>query len=350
MKRILVALAISAVLAGFGFGFAVRTPASPDTSAIPSRSFEFTYVVHVPVLPSGAKEISLWIPLPYEERFQLISNEKIQAPSRYRIETEPQYHDRYAYLTLTAAQASKPVDITVSFHAQRFEHRVSLTRTDAPVTSMLYNTTRFLQPDRLVPSSPEIAAISDRVTQGAPTDLDKARKLYDYVIANMHYDHDGTDWGRGDAVWACDSHHGNCTDFHSLFIALARAQSIPAAFEIGFPLPLDKHEGPVTSYHCWALFYAQGIGWVPIDASEAWKHKDKMDYFFGAVDQNRIKMSLGRDITLRPPEKGAALNYFVYTYAEVDGQPFTGIKSDYSFRDDPVPGEPAATTAVKGAD
>jgi len=313
------------------------TPASPDSSPIPSRSFEFSYVVHVPALPAGAHELRLWIPLPYHERYQIITREKIEAPVSFHIYTDHEYHNRYAYLVLKPAQARQPVDIKVSFHAERLEHSASLNASAPSPISVEYSTVRFLQPDRLVPSSAQITEISDRVTQGSADTVDKARKLYEYVIANMHYDHDGTDWGRGDAVWACDSHHGNCTDFHSLFIALARAQQIPAAFEIGFPLPTDKHEGAVTSYHCWALFYAKGIGWVPIDASEAWKHKDKHDYFFGAVDQNRIKMSLGRDIRLNPPQAGAPLNYFVYPYAELDGQPYKDLKNDYSFSDDPVP-------------
>ena len=67
-----------------------------------------------------------------------------------------------------------------------------------------------------------------------------AKVLYDLVNSHMKYDKSGTGWGRGDAVWACENKHGNCTDFHSLFIALARANKIPAKFEIGFGLP-PKH-------------------------------------------------------------------------------------------------------------
>ena len=66
--------------------------------------------------------------------------------------------------------------------------------------------------------------------------------------------------GRGDAVWACNSKHGNCTDFHSLFIGMARAAGIPARFEIEFSLPANVKAGVTTSYHCWAQFYMNGIG------------------------------------------------------------------------------------------
>jgi Transglutaminase-like superfamily len=125
---------------------------------------------------------------------------------------------------------------------------------------------------------------------------------------------------------------GNCTDFHSLFIGMMRAAGIPARFEIGFPLPADQHDGPIPGYHCWAQFYVEPYGWIPVDASEAWKHPDKKDYFFGAHDDNRLQFTVGRDIRLNPAQQSDPLNYFIYPYAELDGKPFA-LESKFSFRD-----------------
>ena len=94
-----------------------------------------------------------------------------------------------------------------------------------------------------------------KVTEGETTPLDKARAIYDYVFTTMRYDKTGTGWGRGDVLYACDAKKGNCTDFHSLFIAMARSQGIPARFEIGFPLPPDKHSAEIAGYHCWSDFF-----------------------------------------------------------------------------------------------
>lgn len=330
---VLAALLFSGLLS---LGLASRPVRSADAPSSPSRSFEFTSVVHVPAMPAGSKELRLWIPLPYEETYQSISDLKIESPVAYHIDHEKQYGNRYAYLVVNTAKNKDPYDIRVSFHVERSEHRVSLDgKNDSPERPAIAPT-RFLQPDRLVPIDGEIGNLSKQETQGATAPVEKARDIYNYVIATMHYDHDGTGWGHGDAVWACNAKHGNCTDFHSLFIGMSRAAGIPARFEIGFPLPANAHEGAITSYHCWALFYIQRIGWVPIDASEAWKHPEKRDYFFGATDDNRVKMSLGRDIRLNPPQKGDPLNYFVYPYAELDGKPFADLKNEYSFRDDPI--------------
>jgi transglutaminase-like putative cysteine protease len=316
-----------------------------DAPAGASRGFTFTYTTHVAAMPTGAHQLRIWVPLPYEERSQSVTDIKIESPARFKVEHEKEYGNRYAYLTVDSDDAKGPFDIRMTFHAQRMERHVSLTMSDDPPAQPLVSPARFLAPDRLVPINGEIAQLSGKTTEGAAQPVDKARRLYDYIIATMHYDHDGSGWGRGDAIWACDNKHGNCTDFHSLFIAMARAAGIPARFEIGFSIPTKGDAGVIGGYHCWAEFYVQGIGWIPVDASEAWKDKDKVDFYFGGLDQNRVMFTMGRDIRLKPGQKGEPLNYFVYPYAELDGKLFDGLKNDFFYRDDPKPkGRPVKVT------
>jgi hypothetical protein len=72
---------------------------------------------------------------------------------------------------------------------------------------------------------------------------------------------------------------------------------------------------------------------VPVDASEAAKDPSRREYFFGAHDENRVEFSKGRDVILAPREKGDPLNYFIYPYAEIDGQPFAGTAYEILYRD-----------------
>lgn len=172
------------------------------------------------------------------------------------------------------------------------------------------------------------------VTQAdAKTDLEMARATYNHVVSTVKYDKSGKGWGRGDIYYACDASRGNCTDLHAIFIGYARAVGIPARFAIGFPLPADRGAGKIAGYHCWAEFCAKGIGWVPIDASEAAKNPAKREYFFGAHDENRIELSRGRDLTLSPPQAGEPLNYFVYPYVEVDGKSYGDLETKYTYSD-----------------
>jgi len=246
---------------------------------------------------------------------------------------EQEYHDHYAYLEIDPSRLATPDPITMVFKATRRENRIGRLRTSPGRVSAAADMKRSLQPDRLVPLDGLIGDLSRQQTKGLKKPLDKARAIYNYVLTTMRYDKTGEGWGRGDAIFACKARHGNCTDFHALFIVMMHAAGIPARFEIGFPLPRDKSAGDISGYHCWAQFWIDGMGWVPVDASEAWKDPTRRDYFFGAHDANRILFTRGRDIRLDPPQKGDRLNYFVYPYVELDGKPWTGLQTSFSFRD-----------------
>ena len=56
-----------------------------------------------------------------------------------------------------------------------------------------------------------------------------------------------------------------------------------------------------------------------MDASEAWKNPSRHDYYFGHLDADRVAFTMGRDLALKPPQRGALLNYLIYPYAELDG-------------------------------
>jgi transglutaminase-like putative cysteine protease len=315
--------------------------ALPRTSAVDAaksqRSFAFTYQVHVPA-DAGAKSVHLWIPLPQDDAYQSVSHLKIESPVSHTDGHDPEYHNPFAVFTPTAAEAAAGYDVTLVFDATRHEHVVDI---NSPAMQKAANTSvandplmkRYLEPDKLVPLNGTIAELAKQQTAGDTTPLEKARHIYNYVVATMRYDKTGEGWGHGDAIWACTAKRGNCTDFHSLFIGMMRSVGIPARFEIGFPLPEGKSEGDIPGYHCWAEFYLNGIGWIPVDASEAWKHPEKHDYFFGAHDDNRVFFTYGRDITLSSQQKGAPLNYFIYPYAEADGQPLKDLTTHFSFRD-----------------
>lgn len=303
-------------------------------AGIAARSFEFTYVTRIPERPADARSSRIWIPLPQSGPYQTISDLKIESPFAYTTHRDSEYGNEYVYLEVPAAKVAAPAEVRVYFQATRQEHRVALdTQPIAAKTGAgAGELQRFLQPDRRVPLGGIIGELSAQETRGMQDPVAKARAIYDYVIATMRYDKSGTGWGNGDAIWACTAKRGNCTDFHSLFIGMMRAAGIPARFEIGFSLPEDQHGGTIAGYHCWAQFYVAPYGWIPVDASEAWKHPEKKNYFFGAHDHNRLQFSVGRDIRLDPPQQSEPLNYFIYPYAEVDGRPLA-LESKFSFQD-----------------
>jgi transglutaminase-like putative cysteine protease len=298
-----------------------------------SRHFTFRYEFAIRNLTPG-EQVRIWIPLAHSDQFQTVKVLSTTGDLPLKQTREREYGNEMLYAS--AEKASKAeYHFAVEYDVVRNERAVPLSGTVRLAATRLpeRERQRFLQPDRLVPVTGLPAEIAAKQVAGRTTDLERARALYDYVFHTMKYDKTGTGWGRGDTLWACDSKRGNCTDFHSLFISMARSQKIPARYEMGFSIPTDKHSGEVPGYHCWADFYLKGTGWVPVDISEAWKHPEKHDYFFGAHDVDRVQFTMGRDITLSPPQQGHPLNYFVFPYVEVNGKEFSNVATKNTFAD-----------------
>jgi transglutaminase-like putative cysteine protease len=297
-----------------------------------SRHFTFHYDFTVKKLPAG-KKIRIWIPAAQSDAYQEVKIVSAKGDLPLKKTREPRYGNEM-YFAQTGNAAKAELHFAVVYDVMRHE-RVALNSSPHLIAASLTSAERKqdLQPDALVPITGLPADLAAKVTEGKTQPLDKARAIYDYVFTTMRYDKTGTGWGRGDVLYACDAKKGNCTDFHSLFIAMARSQGIPARFEIGFPLPSDKHSAEIAGYHCWSDFYIDGRGWIPVDISEAWKHPEKRDYFFGAHDVNRMQFSMGRDLRLSPAQDGKPLNYFVYPHVEVEGKEWPNVSLAFSFTD-----------------
>jgi len=297
-----------------------------------SRHFTFHYAFTVKNLAAG-KKIRVWIPAAHSDAFQEVKVISAKGDLPLKKTREPKYGNEI-YFAEANSPAAAELHFDIEYDVVRHE-RVALGSAPHLTAASLTKNGRLedLQPDTLVPVTGLPADLAVKVTEGKTEPLDKTRAIYDYVFTTMKYDKTGTGWGRGDVLYACDAKKGNCTDFHSLFIAMARSQGIPARFEIGFPLPPDKHTSEIAGYHCWSDFFVDGKGWIPVDISEAWKHPEKRDYFFGSHDVNRVQFSMGRDLRLNPPQDGKPLNYFVYPYVEVDGQEYANVALAFSFSD-----------------
>lgn len=293
-----------------------------------SRHFVFEYSFTVRLNEPG-KPLDVWFPMPQSSPFQQVKVVSIVSDLPVRQTREAEYGNRMFYAH--AAHAARTTyHFSVKYDVVRLEH-LAFASAEQPTDKAELQ--RFLQPDKLVPITGKPAQLAREQVKPRMSAIEKARALYDYTFTTMRYDKSGTGWGRGDALWACDAKHGNCTDFHSVFISMARSQGIPAKFEIGFPLPEGSHASDIAGYHCWAEFYVPQRGWFPVDISEAWRHQEKKEYFFGANDANRVQFTVGRDITLNPRQHGPALNYFIYPYVELGGEVYPNVSNAFSFSD-----------------
>ncbi|MDA0315828.1 MAG: transglutaminase domain-containing protein [Bacteroidetes bacterium] len=270
-------------------------------------SFEFYYTVTLPTLTESAE---IWIPMALSDAFQEVKILEKKVPVNSKLLKDPVNKNEVLYVALGPDNSGQI--ISISYAVERKEK--------GPYPATLTDASLYLQGNKLMPVGgrfEDIAkeALGEKIKE---SHLIQARSLYDYIIETMRYMKFG-DFGNGDSNYACDSKTGNCSEFHSYFISLARSVGIPARFAIGASIPSDRNEGGMDGYHCWAEFYADGKWW-PVDISEANKYTALATYYFGRHPANRIEFTRGRDLELNPGPASGPINFLVYPYLEVNGK------------------------------
>jgi transglutaminase-like putative cysteine protease len=299
--------------------------------------YEFRYAAQVTELPESATHVDLWIPVPSDSQGQKVNSVSVVRPSGGEVRTEPQYQNRIFHYRFRGPfkKGQSPPAAELVFDVVRTEVVIpeakALKANGRVGKSNVLDV--YLRPNRLIPIGGKVSQIAASLNLPKHDPLRVGRRLYDYLIETMVYDWKAPGAGRGDVLWACDSKTGDCTDYHSTFIALCRSQGIPADHEFGFPIRTQEKSGLLAHYHCWARFWVDGVGWIPADISEADKHPELREYNFGSLTPKLLKLTHGRDITLAPPQSGERLNIFVYPYAEVDGRPTQTVKWSMSFKE-----------------
>jgi len=268
--------------------------------------FQFVYRVKLPDITGEAR---VWIPLAKTDAFQAVTVEETNIPVKWEKVQDRDYRNEICVLYPKPEDSGKTVEL---------RYRV-VRKEKAAYPANNGEAARYLRPEKLVPTDETFRTLAEKATTGKTDDLDRAKALYDHVMGRMRYDKSGTGWGRGDAKYACDIRTGNCTDFHSYFIALARSIGIPARFAIGATIPADKNEGTIEGYHCWAEFLADGR-WIPVDISEAWKNPKLADYYFGHNPANRFELTKGRDLMVDPEPASGPINFLAYPLLEMNGE------------------------------
>ncbi len=306
------------------------TPFDPFTD---TQRLEFEY--RVAIDRPDAPVLRIWLPYPIDDAEQSVLGYEVEQPATLklpaRLMRETRYGNAMLYFEIGRDEFPEtgPLNLSVRYRIER--RPVGIVAAAEAANRPNLRTDLYSGPNPWLKSNETIREMAREATAKARSDSDKVRALYDYVHDLMTYDKQGEGWGRGDPIWACTAKRGNCTDFHSLYIAMAGEVGLTARFEIGVPIPTQADEGEIPGYHCWARVLDPARGWVPIDASEA-KKSGQRDAYFGALPSDRVAFSIGRDLVLSPAQQGAGLNFFIYPYAEAGGAEYEGVRSSFHFR------------------
>ena len=179
---------------------------------------------------------------------------------------------------------------------------------------------KYLKASPFIPSdNRKVITIAEDAVEDARTELEKARKIYEWTIANTFRDPDVKGCGLGKALVTLNEAKGGgkCADISSVFVTVLRAAGIPARDVYG--LRSTGKNGAITGdFHCWAEFYLPGTGWVQADPADVRKamliEKLELDspktlehteFFWNGDNLFRIVMSRAdRGATFKPAQQG----------------------------------------------
>ena len=305
------------------------------------RTFEVTTRVEVSV-PEG--ETRVWLPLPLagdtDWHRSLESSWKGNA-TRAAIARDGKYGVTMLHAEWPAREANPVVEITSRFATR--DRAVDPTK-PVPGAEQLSATERafFTAPTELIPTDGIVRKTALGIVKGARTDVEKARAIYEWVVDNTFRDPKvrGCGWGDIKAMLETGNFGGKCGDLNALFVGLVRSVGVPARDSYGIRVAASEYGyeslGVATpaisrAQHCRAEFFAQAVGWVPVDPADVRKVvleeppgllalgdakvTAARKRLFGGWEMNWLAYNMGHDIRL-PNSIGPKLPYLMYPNGE----------------------------------
>jgi transglutaminase-like putative cysteine protease len=342
---------------------ALAAPVFAQTPQPKQASFQIRNVFTVKV-PKEAHAFRAWFALPQEDAHSTVRNLKVTADYPVQYDTDSS-GNKIGYLEVKGAHKDQ-ITITEEFDLTRTE---VLSKVDAANTRPLTKEervalSRYLQPSTHVIVNEDIKKLAASITGGETNPVLAARKLYDWTYQNINY------WVKdpahlkasavGSTEYCLKSKTGNCTDFHSLYSSLAISSGLPTRMIYGSLLKPTLNGLDVdASYHCWVEFYAPRLGWIPLDASLAniyWEEiplneknktlverttstgyrgsdRDKVEYYFGNLDERRVVWSVGRDLMMQPRQEDGPVNSLPKMYVEIDGKQSADWTRQFTYKE-----------------
>jgi transglutaminase-like putative cysteine protease len=266
------------------------------------RSYTFSYSVQVQTREAAAPNtLYLWIPRPAlsasQRNPELLSRNTESFVENYR-------RTNLFRLVDLAANSTVTVDQTwlVEVYAQETNLRYQQIKEDA--SSPIY--AAYTQADSLVPSDDErIRTLGESIRGRERNPYLKARRIYEWLIKEG--DISLSDPENTGVLDALEQRRFDSYTASLLFCALARSVGVPAVPISG--VLVNRGE---TIKHCWAEFWIDGFGWVPLDPALGAGagpagfvlREDAESWYFGNLDNQRIAFSRGQNTLSRMDPRG----------------------------------------------
>lgn len=306
------------------------------------RTFDVTTRVDIDV-PRGASQV--WLPLPsVESDWQTSLTNEFRTNGTARLTEDRHYGARMLHVQFPASGPAPFVELTS--RVQTRNRAADFAQTSA-ATEDAASLRFWTQPTALLPTDGIVRETALKATRGARTDEQKARQIYDWVVANTYREPKVRGCGEGDIKTMLETGNlgGKCADLNAIFVGLCRAAGLPARDVYGIRLApsafgykeLSGNSASLKgAQHCRAEVHLSGRGWVAMDPADVAKvmRLETPEWIkttqhpvvtpvnralFGGWEGNWMAWNMAHDVKL-PQAQGPELGFFMYPVGETGGQ------------------------------
>ena len=327
-----------AVFAGSALPGAVSSAFAQSTPGDRWKTFEVTTRVEV-MKPVGVTRV--WLPTPLTQDtpyHRSMGNSWVAEGGAASQAVDPKYGAGMVWAEFP--EGVRPVLTLTSRFATR-DVAVDLSKPGTVAAEDRAVLATYTAASDLLPTDGIVKETSSMIVKGARGDLEKARAIYEWVVDNTVRDPKTRGCGVGDIKFMLENKAmgGKCADLNALFVALARAEGIPARDVYGIRVAgsalgygsLGRAGGDITkAQHCRAEFYLATHGWVPVDPADVRKvileegggkaPNDPMvlaarKRLFGSWEMNWLAFNTAHDLTL-PKSMRGKIGFLMYPQSE----------------------------------
>jgi len=288
--------------------------------------------------------VQAWVPLPAfnaAEWFRPAGSTWTVSSGAASIKRDTKYGAEYLHVIWSDGDTAPAVEVMSSFATR--DRAVDLSKPGNAQVLSAAEHLLYTSATDLISVTGIVKDTSDKITVGSASDLDKARRIYEWIVENTQRDPKTRGCGVGDIASMLRSGNlrGKCADLNALFVGLARAADLPARDVYGLRVAPSKYgyrslgvgSANVTkAQHCRAEVFLAGFGWVPVDPADVrkvvleeppgnlalgdQKVADARRALFGSWEMNWLAYNAAHDIDL-PGAKGPKLEFLMYPQAEM---------------------------------
>jgi hypothetical protein len=240
------------------------------------NKIKFEYKININLSESGT--IKLWFSKPQDDEYQKIDSFNLNHPPINSYKDDQGNELLYFEFNQKTLELKAQISATLSQEKERNHFE-------------LQNTERFLIEEEYL----EQTELIKEIAKNLPREKSLAiKKLQEYVVQNFKYCYPVPN--RGVANLKIESLIGDCGEYSSFMVAIARHLNIPARNETGFVIYPENNS---IQEHAWIRAYLNGK-WREFDPQYA-QLENNPGHFAGRREDLRITFCHGLNIPLRPP-------------------------------------------------